>query len=252
MRGFFLLLLLTNVAAFAWQFYKTGDDSRSIDVYRDIPIVNNGLTLISELPEGQRPELLEPETSDVAKESALPVESESEGSALDSAGPGDGESSKENMAYCYRVRGISDKASAKAFVKWLQTQGASSLKQEQQEVKRVIFWVMLPAYTDRKKANEAAEILAKKRVRDFFIVRSGEHENAISLGVFSSRERAERRYNEIVNLKARLRKPRISEVERPVQNYQVSFELADGTARKALSSYIKREQLRPEEQISCK
>ncbi|MFO7643396.1 MAG: hypothetical protein R6W95_03340, partial [Desulfosarcina sp.] len=42
-------------------------------------------------------------------------------------------------------------------------------------------------------ADEAAAMLDGKSVKDFFIVRSGEYENAVSLGVFSGPERARSR-----------------------------------------------------------
>lgn len=250
MRGFFLLLLLTNVATFAWQFYTAGGEHNVTDVYRDIAIVNNGLTLISELPEGQRPALREPEADEPTAEGALQTQEPAAEIAAQS--PTTSEGPQGSSARCYRLGEITDKTSAKALVKWLKNNGAESIKQQQQQGKRVTYWVILPAYANRKKANEAAEILSNQRIRDFFIVRNGEHENAISLGVFSTRERAERRYQEIVNLKARLRKPRITTVERSVLHYLVTFQLTSSEQKKALSAYVKREQLGREEEISCK
>lgn len=256
MRGFFLLLLLTNVSFFAWQFYTSDETRDANDVYRDVLIVNNGMTLLSELPEDKRPALREPEAGEKPKPGERAIKQEQK---EDKAKPPvEARATEEQLAknqateHCFSVGAIADKASARAFVRWLQKKGAKEISQGEQQGKRLTYWVMLPAYSSRAKANEAAEILSNKRIRDFFIVRSGEHENAVSLGVFSTKEGAQRRYQEISNLKARLRKPRITVVERPTVRYQVSFKIKESEAGTALAAYLKHEQLGQAEEISCK
>jgi hypothetical protein len=257
MRGFFFLLLLTNVALVAWQYFEERGRSETVDVYAGIPIVNNGLPLIGELPEERRPRLREAEQSEqaakvVAKESARSDSTTGKDHVVD-----EGELPATTLVAaaeprCFRIDDIADKASLNGLLTFLRKGGATGIEQHHRQIKRSNFWVMLPAYANRKKASEAAEILSAKRVRDFFIVRSGEHENAISLGVFSTRERAERRYRQIVELKARLRKPRIESIDIAVQAYQVSYQMEDIQQTERVSVYLKREQLSQAEQISCK
>ena len=97
---------------------------------------------------------------------------------------------------------------------------------------------MLKAYKNKTKANEAAEILKQKRVKDFFIVRTGRYENAVSLGVYSTKERAEKRYKEISGLKLRLRKPVIEAIELPAKRLIVSFRLGDGVVPEGLEHML--------------
>ena len=59
MRGFFLLLLLTNIAFIAWQYSQSAKQPE-VDTYRGISLVNEGLTLLEELPPEALPGLREP------------------------------------------------------------------------------------------------------------------------------------------------------------------------------------------------
>lgn len=58
-------------------------------------------------------------------------------------------------------------------------------------------WVYLPAFESRSAARAALNSLKKRGVADSYIVPSGDERNAISLGVFAERERAERRVTEV-------------------------------------------------------
>jgi len=252
-RGFFFLLLLSNVSLVAWQYFEERSKNEIVDVYRGIAMVNNGLTLISELPEQRRPKLREAEQPerDTSAVGAAPTEKSAEVEGEPTAAA-ESTTGIARDSRCYRIGDIVEKESVNKLMAWLRKNGASAIEQGQQQIKRSNYWVILPAYASREKANEAAEILLAKRIRDFFIVRSGDHENAISLGVFSTRERAERRYAQIVELKARLRKPKIESVERPAIRYQVTYKLKGEQPMERLVSYLKQAQLPAAEEISCK
>lgn len=67
----------------------------------------------------------------------------------------------------------------------------------EQEQRQVGFWVSIPSLADRPSAEQIAADLRNAGISDFYIVPSGEDQNAISLGVFSQRERADRRATQV-------------------------------------------------------
>ena len=62
------------------------------------------------------------------------------------------------------------------------------------------FWVILPASDTRKEANKHIRRLKKLKVNDYFLVATGPHENAVSLGVYSQKKLARRRVDEMIRL----------------------------------------------------
>ena len=62
------------------------------------------------------------------------------------------------------------------------------------------YWVILPASETRKEANKHIRRLKKLKVDDYFLVATGTHENAVSLGVYSQKKLARRRVDEMIRL----------------------------------------------------
>jgi hypothetical protein len=62
------------------------------------------------------------------------------------------------------------------------------------------FAVFLPAPATRDEALATARALQQRGVRDYYVVTAGPQQNTISLGLFSSRENAERRVAEVTLL----------------------------------------------------
>lgn len=62
------------------------------------------------------------------------------------------------------------------------------------------YWVYLPPYKTRERAQEVARELGRRGLTDFFVVTAAGRENAVSLGVFKAREAAERRRAEVAKL----------------------------------------------------
>jgi len=62
------------------------------------------------------------------------------------------------------------------------------------------YWIYLPPTDDRSDAVAMVEALRKRGVTDIYIEPAGERENAVSLGVFSERPRAQRRFREVRDL----------------------------------------------------
>lgn len=62
------------------------------------------------------------------------------------------------------------------------------------------YWVILPASKSRKAAKIQVARLIKLKIKDYFLVAKGSHENAISLGVYSQKKLARRRIDEMIRL----------------------------------------------------
>ncbi len=246
MRGLFFLLLLSNVAFLLWQSFKPESVDALDAQISTVPVINEGLTLLSELDRTKRPplrETLEGELVSVAEPAGVSGQGEQTTMGSPAGMKGDekreGVNNKDtNHALCLRMDEIDNEAAFQQVLGVLEANGATVIEQGEVQASKTNYWVMLPPYRNRAKADEAAAILRDKRVNDFFIVRSGEYENAVSLGVFSEQERAERRYNDIVSLKVRLRKPRIETIDLPTKHYFVSFSIKDLTIQQHLQERL--------------
>lgn len=261
MRGLFFLLLLSNLAFFAWQMVLHEDEKREGYNVVTVPIVKEGLTLISELPAEQRPALREGADDEVVftkprkqelPEMASGSDNGEMGRPRDIGGEGNAAAKNAAGTICLSVEGIDSESSLQQLLRVLEESGVMLTEQGEKQGTRTNYWVMLPPYATRSKAGEAAAILADKKIKDFFIVRSGEYENAVSLGVFSVHERAKLRYEEITALKVRLRKPAIEIIELPAKQYFITFRVDDVTTRDSVAAHLKALQYPPVVKVICR
>ena len=95
------------------------------------------------------------------------------------------------------------------FIKKSQSEKAQALLKESsietdriqlRDTSRRGYWVTLPASESRKEARKKITRLKKLKIKDYFLVAKGTHENAISLGVYSQKKLARRRVDEIIRL----------------------------------------------------
>jgi hypothetical protein len=224
MRSVFLLLLLSNVLYFSWHFFNLEMDETS----RPIPAMpGERLVMLAELEDSERPLMLRPDTVGppvpVEPVATIPTAAEEPDDTL--------------SRVCVAIHGIEQQSDLEMLLARLERHGAERIAHGEESGVRVNYWVILPPLERREDVEAAAEILAARRVRDYFIVRSGEHENAISLGVFSTPERAEQRKSQIEALRARLPQPRIELREVAAVNYWVTYRI-DASAQQALQQTI--------------
>jgi hypothetical protein len=71
-------------------------------------------------------------------------------------------------------------------------------KREQSEQHR--FWVYVAPQKNREMAVNLSKQLAKKKIKDYYIIRSGEKNNGISLGHFKEKKHADRRVKKLSKL----------------------------------------------------
>jgi hypothetical protein len=70
-----------------------------------------------------------------------------------------------------------------------------SVKQRQVSQRKPIgYWVYLPSFKTYDAALKRVKALQKKGMTDLFIMGKGEHKNAVSLGLFKSKDAADERY----------------------------------------------------------
>lgn len=62
------------------------------------------------------------------------------------------------------------------------------------------YWVILPSSGSRKEAIAHIQKLKEYKIQDYFLVATGSHENAVSLGVYSQKNLARRRVDEMIRL----------------------------------------------------
>lgn len=176
MRMLFLALLILNLAYFGWHYYAPPEPPpEPARIVAGIP----PLELLKEPAEEQQ-------------QAAIP-ESDTDDPVPDEAPP-----APERI--CYTLGPYKDADKAEAVEQAISEAGyaVSSRSIEQREVSG--YWVYLPPQASRKEALALARKLAKKGVKDYYVVPDGENANAVSLGLFSEAPRAERRTQRIAAL----------------------------------------------------
>jgi hypothetical protein len=250
MRGFFVLLVIANLLFFAWQL-KTGSQSDEVLPHEDTPLYREGLTLLSELEEGKMPPARKfiPLAKKSTRISPPAVASVAEDNKMEEAV---GETSNPaTVLHCYQSSLLETLDDAKALQQLLTTKGIRTSERREVQEQRINYWVMLPANKDLAKINSVVDVLRQKRVKDFFVVRGGRYENAISLGVYSTRERAEQRYKEISALKLHQSKPVIEVIELPAKRLVVTFQLVENALADGLQPLLDRDRQPYLQKIPC-
>ena len=94
---------------------------------------------------------------------------------------------------CFTLGPFADKKAAGAASAELRTVGATTSSRVANERRTRGYWVYLPSQDSREAALQKAESLAANGFSDYFVVADGQHDNAISLGLFTLKKGSERR-----------------------------------------------------------
>ena len=107
---------------------------------------------------------------------------------------------KEKTLRCYTLGPFSEEAALQDLKKHLseQVDDLKVRRREEREAHR--YWVYLPPLQNRQQAIATSKALARQKVKDYYIVRSGENNNAISLGHFREKVHADRRLKKLGKL----------------------------------------------------
>jgi len=165
MKWIIYLLLLANISFFAWHYQAVSREERRMQAEQQNRL--EGAVRLVMLKESK-------------------TESES--------GPG----SKTRLPQCRSLGPFDKRTQAEKIENLLQEQGVSVSLRVSNEARRKGYWVYLQSAASRDAARKMAQKLKKEhRIKDIFIVATGDKKNSISLGVFSKFELAYRRQAEI-------------------------------------------------------
>ncbi|MCW8988758.1 MAG: SPOR domain-containing protein [Gammaproteobacteria bacterium] len=162
MKWLIYLLLIFNIGFVAWHFRGLDTREESVDALD----INNESQLIL-LSEFQQLQALK----------------QSEGGKL-----------------CYSLGPFTNKVEADNAQELLKEENVETKSIRLRDTSRSGYWVILPASESRKEANEHIKKLKKLKVEDYFLVATGSHENAVSLGVYSQKQLARRRVDDMIRL----------------------------------------------------
>lgn len=208
MKWLVYLLALVNGAFFAWHAFllPRWPQAHRQPVQQAADAERGGLVLLSELSGDQLAALKAPEPS----QEESPVTQAAEQGAPNRR--------------CYRVAGLETPAAAEHLAASLRALGAEVLATGSERHRQQSYWVMVPPYASRGAAEPAVARLRAAGISDYYVIPAGENRNAISLGVFTTREAAQRRFERIMALGLKLSgRLRIEEIGLPARRYWVNY-----------------------------
>lgn len=169
MPWIFLTLMLANIVYFGWNFISAGQTP-----------VRPISTQVAQ--EGEKITLLQERKRVVSRSSPDPIE---EVPAIPEEKPVE----VALAAQCFSVGPFATNAAADGFVGRMRSKGFT-VRVDQRKAEGKDYWIYVPPFTNRSKAEERLRDLRAKGI-DSFIVGEGRFINAISLGHFSKKELAE-------------------------------------------------------------
>ena len=98
---------------------------------------------------------------------------------------------------CFSYGPITSETSMTALRDWFSSNRIQVTTREEYDQEKVMFWIYLAPGSDTKAATATLQELQDKGIKDYRLIRRGNFRNAISLGLFSTRERVDRRLSEL-------------------------------------------------------
>lgn len=143
-----------------------------------------------------------------------------------------------NTARCYTLGPFKSKDDAGTVTEQLTAQGIPVTPRLSRDNSRQGFWVLLPPAQTRQLARQSINELKANGIKDYFLVVTGEQTNAVSLGVYSQADLAQRRSDAIARLGF---SPKIQNVDLPLREYwldwPVDYSLSAGILEKLRKQY---------------
>ena len=199
MRWLFLLLLMTNIAYISWEINKPSDDAivKKTAVSHIPPLV-----LVTELDLTKNEVIETVDKTEAVEEENIPVESDTkveiEVVKKDSIEVVTDVKPVKTVVEppaliagsCYTLGPFRELDELRVFTRSIidYVVDVSFRSREEREVS--LFWVYLEPESDSAAAHKLSKRLISKKIRDYYIISSGEHQYGISLGHFKDKERA--------------------------------------------------------------
>lgn len=241
MRWFFILLTLTNLALAGWLYWQA-EAPRPVPEPAKLDSAQRKLQLLGELPQQSLRPI--PHVASASEEPSATNNTELTAEAT----PSELATAKEDVpneasAICMRISPLTKAADVESIARKLEKLNLPVVDSGEGVTERQTYWVVIPPYKTNKLARDASAQLAKAKVRDFLVVRTGEFENGISLGLFSQKEGAENRLREILALNLNIRRPEIRLRASTVSSHWLIARVSDHEAFKTLQQQIDAEGL---------
>nr|VFK07978.1 MAG: hypothetical protein BECKLPF1236A_GA0070988_100126 [Candidatus Kentron sp. LPFa]VFK25756.1 MAG: hypothetical protein BECKLPF1236C_GA0070990_100252 [Candidatus Kentron sp. LPFa] len=99
---------------------------------------------------------------------------------------------KEGIPLCRKIGPLPRKTKPDAVKAWLKGRGITTISRTEQH-KVLLHWVYFPPYKTLAEANEYADRLKEDGVKDIYVLPKGGMQRAISVGIFSKRSSLEKR-----------------------------------------------------------
>jgi len=203
MRWIFILLLVANVVYFGWELDReTGIHHRQTASVLPVPASAQQLKLLEELSEPPEPRTIDTGMDDVTMtepvepaQPGLPVQGEL---VTDLPEINMTEADTTIVTYtCYRYGPLMDEDQMLTLQQWFTARNATTESAYVEEQGKQLFWIYLAPQPSRENAMAILEEMQNKGIGDFRLINRGDLQNAISLGLFSSREAVNNRLEEL-------------------------------------------------------
>lgn len=225
MRWLFLLMLALNLGYFGWEFSQSGARTSPAVVAADGKVP--AIVLLSELEQDSS-------AVNTATASATAASSEPEAAAQPAAEAPEPKSEPESTtatttappaSACYTLGPFRDLADLRKLIRDIRDYVAAASFRSHEEREQSMYWVYLPPQADHEAAVALAAQLKAKKIRDYYVLNSGEQVNAISLGHFRDK-------NGALSVLAKARqagfKPTMEPVFKNYTIYWLDYRVVDG------------------------
>ncbi|TDY00442.1 SPOR domain-containing protein [Thiohalophilus thiocyanatoxydans] len=156
------------------------------------------------------------------------------------------EQPQAGQARCYSLGPLEEPQQARRLMERLQQWDRPSWQRTSQKTGRKEgYWVLLPPLPSRGEARAVVAELKANKVEDYFLIATGPNANGVSLGLFSTREAAQRRVNQLNELGF---EPSREAVRLPIEEYWLDWpreagELAEGQLGRLAQEYGELQQI---------
>jgi len=202
MRNLFLVVLGVNVFVFMFFYYSPVERA---DVVAELPVGAPKLVLLSEVDKASltldKTELM-PDIESKQSEKVVSVANK-----------------------CFTVGPFKEENKITDFQKLIKKKVKKTGVRERVETLHWRYWVYLPAADSKSKAVKLASDLARKGLKDYYVIARGEFKNSISLGHFKEKEFAEYRLKAIKKMGY---KPQMSAIEKEYTLYWLDYTAKNG------------------------
>lgn len=135
-------------------------------------------------------------------------------------------SAETDRGSCFNLGPFDAREAAVEINKELARLGITATLEVNKDRTRPGYWVLIPPLQDRQAAQKTIAELREKQIKDYFLVATGSQKNAISLGVFSRLELAQRRHNAMQKLGFSVR---VEKVDLPRREYWLEWPIQTET-----------------------